>query len=556
MSNLLSLFSRPRRKAINKEKTLGVNKPTWFRTRRQEGYAAVERLRRRRQVTLCHVGAGEVLGDVEAVLGLGTYMQTVVCTSSSLEVFVLNTRNLERLITRKNPATLDLLRHAVCTKVTCRAPTVQGLHVPLLQHACFLLTEQVRPTPCRDGELRGGKRLPDDDELFRQLMTSYVADKASLLKPHVPGAAYYRALMRQKAHIRDNIRQHHQPTYRRQQLGKVRRKLAGQLAPRTMVHLRQDLQRQLEAGRRLEQQALLQDLRMVEQQDSEQVYSRKYGKKSQRRKRLSQQLPEIRTSAGLVNDQADTMRHSQCSNEPLNKRTPVPSIPRSSCHSGAYSHSPHRRVSFSKLSVQSIDRPADGLMPPYSFQPFPPLGGQDTTWFPADPSMCDPSTPAPGRHTHPDQLSSIEPLPPIRVGTLIETLSNPETKKGRADTPTGRHSAGPVLNEGNRTNHLTPEPSGSLAVWGEGSERHDLARYLRDRLQLDYDNPAYRDWETSDGTLTFLEWRIRRFTEDLARDDPEGRAKKPVLVKLPRFEKGVGLGVECVPWSTLKMAHT
>ena len=49
--------------------------------RRKAGYAAAESRLRRQRIRLCTVEAGEVIGDVETVFKLDTYLETVVCIS-------------------------------------------------------------------------------------------------------------------------------------------------------------------------------------------------------------------------------------------------------------------------------------------------------------------------------------------------------------------------------------------------------------------------------------------------------------------------------------------
>ena len=46
------------------------------RVRRQEGYVAAEKRLHQRHVVLCHVEEGEIIGDLEAVMGLGIRTKT------------------------------------------------------------------------------------------------------------------------------------------------------------------------------------------------------------------------------------------------------------------------------------------------------------------------------------------------------------------------------------------------------------------------------------------------------------------------------------------------
>ena len=55
-------------------------------------------------------------GDAEFVLELKTYLQTVECTESC-EVYILNMKNYERLVTKRNSKTIDLLRQHAQVKL-------------------------------------------------------------------------------------------------------------------------------------------------------------------------------------------------------------------------------------------------------------------------------------------------------------------------------------------------------------------------------------------------------------------------------------------------------
>ena len=52
-------------------------------------------------------------GDTEMALELDTNLATVVSTATT-EVFVLNAKNFDRLVTKKNPQTMRLLISSVC----------------------------------------------------------------------------------------------------------------------------------------------------------------------------------------------------------------------------------------------------------------------------------------------------------------------------------------------------------------------------------------------------------------------------------------------------------
>lgn len=53
-----------------------------------------------------------MIGDLEFVQNLGTYLSTVVCTVPTT-AFVLEVRNLERLMGKRNPLTIQIMKQKV-----------------------------------------------------------------------------------------------------------------------------------------------------------------------------------------------------------------------------------------------------------------------------------------------------------------------------------------------------------------------------------------------------------------------------------------------------------
>ena len=87
------------------------------------------------------------------------------------------------------------------TKLRNRKNSVQGSHVPLLKHLLFKLAEEKKPKPIEIPPLRGTKDLPAREVLFQHLLSVFVQNKAELIEPYVPGAVYYREMMKEKVGI-------------------------------------------------------------------------------------------------------------------------------------------------------------------------------------------------------------------------------------------------------------------------------------------------------------------------------------------------------------------
>jgi len=58
-------------------------------------------------------------GDIEALMGLTTYMQTSKCTQTC-EVLVLSMKHYDRLLVRRNRPTIDALRLELELRITSR----------------------------------------------------------------------------------------------------------------------------------------------------------------------------------------------------------------------------------------------------------------------------------------------------------------------------------------------------------------------------------------------------------------------------------------------------
>ncbi|KAK3600727.1 hypothetical protein CHS0354_027222 [Potamilus streckersoni] len=173
--------------------------------RRTEGYAAIEKRMQEKTINLCTVQGGEVIGDTELLVGLTTHMQTVRCTANT-EVFVLDTKNFERLIGKKNPTTLDVMREYVKSKMKTRMEMKNGDLIPFLQYLHCKLTEQSLPPPRKVEPFKMSKTIPDEDTEMQHLIRDFKEGKSVLIKPKVPGLVYYKEMMHEKIKLRESMR--------------------------------------------------------------------------------------------------------------------------------------------------------------------------------------------------------------------------------------------------------------------------------------------------------------------------------------------------------------
>lgn len=211
--------------------------------RRTEGYAAMEKRMKERHIDLCSVNSGEVIGDTEILMNLSTYLYTIKCTANT-EVFILDTKNFERLVGKKNMNTLDVIREYVKSKLKTRIEMQNGHLVPLLPYLHFKLTEQTLPVEKPLPPLKISKQLPDKEYQTKQLLNLFKEGKAVLVEPLVPGVHYYKELMLEKAKARERNRSNDEMTATAN-IRAMKRNPRKQ--PRSLMAIRESLREMMEA---------------------------------------------------------------------------------------------------------------------------------------------------------------------------------------------------------------------------------------------------------------------------------------------------------------------
>lgn len=128
------------------------------------------------------------MGDIEQVMNLPSYFHSVI-SKSQTEFYVLTLKNFERLVAKRYPNTVEVVKLFVETKLKNRASTVQGEGIPLLRHLLFRISGQMKSIspPKSPPALRSSKDLPDREVLFQHLVRSFKENKAELCEPLNPG---------------------------------------------------------------------------------------------------------------------------------------------------------------------------------------------------------------------------------------------------------------------------------------------------------------------------------------------------------------------------------
>lgn len=203
----------------------------------------MEKRMKERHIDLCSVNSGEVIGDTEILMNLSTYLYTIKCTANT-EVFILDTKNFERLVGKKNMTTLDIIREYVKSKLKTRIEMKNGHLVPLLPYLHFKLTEQTLPVEKPLPPIKNSKQLPDKEYQTKQLLNLFKEGKAVLVEPSVPGVHYYKELMLEKAKARERNRRNDEMTTTAN-IRAMKRNPRKQ--PRSLMAIRESLREMMEA---------------------------------------------------------------------------------------------------------------------------------------------------------------------------------------------------------------------------------------------------------------------------------------------------------------------
>ncbi|XP_048733639.2 uncharacterized protein LOC125649855 [Ostrea edulis] len=162
------------------------------RVRRRDGYVAAEKRHRSMSVELCCVEKHDVIGDIEMALELDTSVNSVICNSNAT-VMVLDAKNYDRLVAKKNPQTITKICQRALQKLQCRCHTTKGSKIPLLNNLVEKLREKL---PKRQINIQLRQQITELDkekeQLMEQLIDLYLKGKVPMIEPFVPNALYYR----------------------------------------------------------------------------------------------------------------------------------------------------------------------------------------------------------------------------------------------------------------------------------------------------------------------------------------------------------------------------
>ncbi|XP_059170872.1 uncharacterized protein LOC131952283 isoform X2 [Physella acuta] len=175
------------RKEMNLERQRTVDKKSTYQ-RRAVPVSDVKKTNQK-PLELCLAGAIDVIGDLEMAMGLMTYSQTVECTEESV-IFHLDQRNYDRLIEKRNPGALEMLRDIVHTKLTLHFSRLNEETIPLYRYFLYTLDEKEKDARLNARTPRS--RTPQDMDVNVENL-----QKGPLVNMYGPGSVFY--LIRKRA---------------------------------------------------------------------------------------------------------------------------------------------------------------------------------------------------------------------------------------------------------------------------------------------------------------------------------------------------------------------
>ncbi|KAJ8298832.1 hypothetical protein KUTeg_022892 [Tegillarca granosa] len=156
-----------------------------------------------RYVEVCLIGAVEIIGDIEATMGLPTYAQTVICTQEA-EVYVLDQKNYDRLVEKRNPQTVEMMKEAVREKLKLRLSWVQEKELQLFRYFLYKLEEQEHLKQKRLNK----REMETKDEPVD--FTVCNLQKGPMIDMYGPGSVFYAIKMKEKQRELEKLRLHRQ----------------------------------------------------------------------------------------------------------------------------------------------------------------------------------------------------------------------------------------------------------------------------------------------------------------------------------------------------------
>lgn len=126
--------------------------------------------------------------------GLNSYAQTTQCTETA-EMFVLDQKNYERLIEKRNPQCLEAMREALHEKLKLRMSWTNEEDLPLFRYFLYKLDERKRQELNKQKEYNRKRDIRETIDYWKSGKLS----NGPLIDQYGPGSVFYTIRMRAKS---------------------------------------------------------------------------------------------------------------------------------------------------------------------------------------------------------------------------------------------------------------------------------------------------------------------------------------------------------------------
>ncbi|KAL4222521.1 hypothetical protein ACF0H5_018560 [Mactra antiquata] len=155
------------------------------------------------EFNVCVVQSREVIGIAEILFDLSTHMDSIRCIEDC-EIYTLGLRPFRRLIKRKHPEVMKLVRKYVQMKLSFRLESSIGEQVPLFRCLNEKLADDIKDTTYKKLHR---KSMEQKEEAMMRLLNYFKLNKSPLVKDLNPSVVDLREQMKEKAKIRESIRE-------------------------------------------------------------------------------------------------------------------------------------------------------------------------------------------------------------------------------------------------------------------------------------------------------------------------------------------------------------
>ena len=220
--NCLIFFYRDILRTSKSRKNLLAGMEPLTYIRRTDGYAAAEKIMFDKLVEICTIEEGEVTSDTELLLGININMFSVVCTSDCT-FFHLDSKIFDRLIYKKSPHTLTMMKMLAETKLSRRASSQQAQRLPILTSLLLKILDIHVMDPVLEEKAEKLEKTfipipktvmlprtpfgPRSSARSKTLIDWFIRGKTPLLQPINKDAIYYREMIQKRAKLREVARE-------------------------------------------------------------------------------------------------------------------------------------------------------------------------------------------------------------------------------------------------------------------------------------------------------------------------------------------------------------